>query len=134
MVYIMQFIKFILVGILNTIFGYGLWALLIYIGLHYALAVILSTILSVLFNFKTTGYLVFKNKDNKLLWKFIQIYILTTCLNILGLKFATIANINLYLAGFFLTGIMAMISFIMQKYYVFRGNNNEENKHSFKLL
>lgn len=130
----MQFIKFILVGILNTIFGYGLWALLIYIGLHYALAVVLSTILSVLFNFKTTGYLVFKNKDNKLLWKFVHIYILTTCLSILGLKCATIANINLYLAGFFLTGIMAIISFLMQKYYVFRRNNYEENKRSFKLL
>ena len=123
----MQFIKFVLVGILNTLFGYGIWALLLYIGLHYAVATVLSTILGVLFNFKTTGYLVFKNKDNKLLWKFIQIYILTTCLSILGLKCAKMADINLYYAGLFLTGIMAIISFLMQKYYVFRGNKNEEN-------
>lgn len=123
----MQFIKFVLVGILNTLFGYGIWALLLYIGLHYAVATVLSTILGVLFNFKTTGYLVFKNKDNKLLWKFIQIYILTTVLSILGLKCAKMADINLYYAGLFLTGIMAIISFLMQKYYVFRGNKNEEN-------
>ena len=123
----MLFIKFILVGILNTMFGYGVWALLIFVGLHYAIATILSTIIGVLFNFKTTGYLVFRNKDNKLLWKFIQIYILTTGLNILGLKYAKMAEINLYFAGLFLTGIMAIISFLMQKYYVFRGNENEEN-------
>lgn len=123
----MQFIKFVLVGILNTLFGYGIWALLLYIGLHYAIATVLSTILGVLFNFKTTGYLVFKNKNNRLLWKFIQIYILTTVLSILGLKCAKMAAINLYYAGLFLTGIMAIISFLMQKYYVFRGNKNEEN-------
>ena len=122
----MQFIKFIFVGILNTIFGYSVWALLLFIGLHYAIATILATILGVLFNFKTTGYLVFKNKDNKLLWKFIQNYILTTCLSILGLRFAEILGINLYFAGLFLTGIMAVISFLIQKYYVFRGRKNEE--------
>ena len=124
---IKQFIKFILVGILNTIFGYGLWAILIFAGMHYALAVILSTIIAVLFNFKTTGCIVFKNKDNKLLWKFIQMYIVTTFLSILVLKCAKMLNINLYLAGFFLTGIIAMISFIIQKYYVFRKIDNEEN-------
>ena len=123
----MLFIKFILVGILNTLFGYGVWALLMYIGLHYAIATVLSTILAILFNFKTTGVLVFQNKNNKLFWKFMQIYILTMCLSILGLKCAKIAGINLYLAGLFLTGIMAIISFLMQRYYVFKGNSNEKN-------
>ncbi len=124
---IKQFVKFILVGIINTIFGYGLWAILISVGIHYALAVILSTIIAVLFNFKTTGCIVFKNNNNKLLWKFFQMYIVTTFLSILVLKCAKMLNINLYLAGFFLTGIIAIITFIVQKYYVFRKNDNEEN-------
>ena len=84
-------------------------------------------ILNNLFNFKTTGCIVFKNKDNKLLWKFVQIYIVTTFLSILVLKCAKMLNINLYLVGFFLTGIIAIITFIIQKYYVFRKNDDEEN-------
>ena len=66
------FVKFVLVGILNTAFGYLVFALLLFLGLHYTLAVILSTIAGVLFNFKTTGTLVFKNHNNKLIFKFVD--------------------------------------------------------------
>lgn len=114
------FIKFVLVGIVNTMFGYGLFALLLFCNIHYALASILATIISVLFNFKTTGTLVFENKDNSRILKFISVYCLTTILSISGLKIAKIFGLNLYFAGFVLTGIMAIITFILQKKYVFK--------------
>ncbi|MCU7242422.1 MAG: GtrA family protein [Microcystis aeruginosa WS75] len=53
-----KFARFLLVGVLNTIFGYFLYGTLILIGLDYKLAVLLATILGVLFNFQTTGRLV----------------------------------------------------------------------------
>jgi putative flippase GtrA len=53
-----RFVRFLLVGVLNTIFGYFLYGTLILIGLDYKLAVLLATILGVLFNFQTTGRLV----------------------------------------------------------------------------
>jgi putative flippase GtrA len=53
-----NFARFLLVGVLNTIFGYFLYGTLILIGLDYKLAVLLATILGVLFNFQTTGRLV----------------------------------------------------------------------------
>lgn len=114
------FIKFVLVGIVNTMFGYGLFALLLFCNIHYALASILATIISVLFNFKTTGTLVFENKDNSRILKFISVYCLTTILSISGLKIAKIFGLNLYFAGFVLTGIMAIVTFILQKKYVFK--------------
>jgi putative flippase GtrA len=116
----MLLIRFILVGILNTIFGYSIWAILLFFGMHYALAVIVSTLFAILFNFKTTGYLVFKNKNNKLILRFALIYTATTVLNILLLKIAKILSINLYVAGLFITGIIAILSFLLQKYYVFK--------------
>lgn len=121
----MQLVKFVLVGILNTVFGYTLWALLLFLGMHYALAVIVSTIIAVLFNFKTTGSIVFKNKDNKLLFKFVQVYIITMCINIFLLKIAKTAGLNLYIVGFVLTIVMAMITFLMQKFYVFRSEDEK---------
>jgi len=54
-----KFARFLLVGVLNTIFGYFLYGTLILIGLDYKYAVLLVTILGVLFNFQTTGRLVF---------------------------------------------------------------------------
>ncbi len=114
------FIKFVLVGIINTMFGYGLFAFLLYCNIHYALASVLATIISVLFNFKTTGTLVFKNHDNRLIFKFVSVYCFTTILSIIGLKITKIFGGNLYFAGLILTGIMAIITFILQKKYVFR--------------
>lgn len=114
------FVKFILVGVLNTIFGYGAFALLLYLGLHYSLAVILSTIAGILFNFKTTGTLVFKNYDNKLIFKFVSVYALTCGVGIMFLKAADMMHINLYFAGLISTGFCAIISFILNKNWVFR--------------
>lgn len=121
-----QFISFILVGGLNTAFGYSLWALLLYCGMHYAIAVVVSTIISICFNFKTTGSIVFKNKNNKLIFKFFQVYMITMFLNIFLLKIAKYLNFNLYIAGLVIIAIIAILTYLLQKFYVFRRNNEED--------
>ncbi len=118
------FVKFVLVGILNTAFGYLVFALLLFLGLHYTLAVILSTIAGVLFNFKTTGTLVFKNHNNKLIFKFVAVYAITAVLGIIILRAAELAHINLYFAGLVSTGICAIISFLLNKNWVFKYEKN----------
>ena len=118
------FVKFILVGILNTAFGYLVFAALLYFGLHYTLAVVLSTIAGVLFNFKTTGTLVFKNNNNKLIFKFVTVYALTCIIGIIVLRLAELVNVNLYLAGMVSTGICAIIAFILNKNWVFKYEKN----------
>lgn len=120
------FVKFILVGILNTAFGYGAFALLMYTGLHYSAAVVLSTIAGILFNFKTTGVLVFKNKDNSLIFKFIAVYTLVCITGIIILRLAQIAHINLYFAGLVSTGICALTAFLLNKNWVFK-KHHEKN-------
>ncbi|HIU92968.1 MAG TPA: GtrA family protein [Candidatus Limenecus avicola] len=120
------FVKFILVGILNTAFGYGAFALLMYTGLHYSAAVVLSTIAGILFNFKTTGVLVFKNKDNSLIFKFIAVYTLVCITGIIILRLAEIAHINLYFAGLVSTGICAVTAFLLNKNWVFK-KHHEKN-------
>lgn len=118
--------KIYLVGILNTAFGYGAFALLMYTGLHYSAAVVLSTIAGILFNFKTTGVLVFKNKDNSLIFKFIAVYTLVCITGIIILRLAEIAHINLYFAGLVSTGICAVTAFLLNKNWVFK-KHHEKN-------
>lgn len=117
-----KFIKFILVGILNTAFGYSLFALFIFLNMHYSLAVFLSTVLGVLFNFKTIGKLVFDSHDNSLIFRFIAVYVLLYLINISCLWFFKISGFeNMYINGFVLLFPLALISFVLNKKYVFKG-------------
>lgn len=129
-----RLVLFFIVGGVNTLFGYSLYALLLYLHLHYALASLLSTIVGVLFNFKTTGVIVFKNHNNCLLLRFIGVYSVTYLLNIGGLKIFSIYNANMYLAGAVLVLPIALLAFILQKKFVFGGEKGEINKYSNPLF
>lgn len=115
-----KFIRFLLVGALNTLFGYGLWALLLYIGLHYTIASAIGTVAGILFNFKTTGCLVFENKNNRLLLKFLMVYGLIYLLNISLLYGFELLNINLYLAGLIILLPQAFLSYTLMRCFVFK--------------
>jgi putative flippase GtrA len=115
-----KFIKFLFVGGLNTLFGYLIFAFFIYIGLHYCLAVFLNVFFGVIFNFFTTGRIVFKNADNRLFLKFILVYIFMWISNSLVLYLFNLFNFsNMYIAGFIVIIPSALITFLLLKYYVF---------------
>ncbi len=112
--------RYLLVGILNTSFGYSLYAIFIFIGLHYSIAVLLSTVIGVIFNFKTIGILVFKSKNNALIVKFILVYVFTYCLNVVFLRILKELNFDMYVAGILLLVPIALISFLLHNSFVFR--------------
>ena len=114
-----QFHRFIAVGIINTAVGYALFAFFIYIGLHYTLATLFSTIIGVLFNFHSIGKLVFGRHDYKLIFRFFGIYSIIYLLNIAGLSIFDKFSINMYIAGILLMVPMAIISFLLNKNFVF---------------
>lgn len=115
-----QAIVFLFVGGVNTVFGYSCFALFIYLGLHYAIAAALSTSLGVLFNFNTTGRIVFKNSKHHLIFKFIGVYVFLYCLNVIAIKLLQAISTNYYLTGFITVIPLAILAFILNKYLVFR--------------
>ena len=114
-----RLLKFLLVGALNTVFGYSLFAFFIFLGVHYSLAVLLSTILGILFNFKTIGRLVFGSHNNRLIFRFVATYGVTYLLNVATLKVLDSFRVNMYIAGLLLLVPLALVSFVLQKKYVF---------------
>lgn len=113
--------KFILVGILNTAVGYSLYALFIFLGLAYPIAVLLSTILGVLFNYKTIGQLVFSHQGSSRLVPFIFVYVLVYGLNVYGLWQLELFGLdNKYLAGAVLLVPLALVSFVLNRFWVFK--------------
>jgi putative flippase GtrA len=115
-----QFITFIFVGILNTLFGYALYAFFVFIGMTYPIALLTATCLGVLFNFLTIGRFVFDKFDARYFLKFISLYAVLFCLNLQAISYLEQLLHNLYAAGFIAAMPIAMLSFIMNKFVVFR--------------
>lgn len=115
-----QFIRFLIVGVVNTLFGYGCFAALLYIGLHYALAGMISTISGVLFNFKSTGKAVFHSSDNRLIFRFVGVYCVTYCISTIGVGLFELIRITPYISGAIMLIPMALLSFYLNKHFVFK--------------
>lgn len=116
-----RFIRFLFVGILNTLFGYGVYCLMILIGCSYIWATLISQILGVLFNFITTGNLVFENNDKRLIFRFIISYVITYFINIgVNKTFQVGLNCNQYVSGFGAILVSALSSFLILKLFVYR--------------
>ena len=118
-IYHNKLIRFFFVGGINTVFGYCLFAFFLFIGLHYAIAGFIATILGIMFNFKTYGVLVFKNKNNKLIFKFILVYFITYCIGIFFIWLFSLININHYIALAIITIPNALLGFYLNKKLVF---------------
>ncbi len=115
-----QFVKFLFVGGLNTLFGYGVFSFFIWLGFNDVLAPLFSTIINVLFNFVTYGNLVFKNNNWRLIFRFFAVYSIVYVSNVIGLiSFAKCGLENRYISGFILLFPLALLSFILNKKYVF---------------
>jgi putative flippase GtrA len=107
------------VGVINTAFGYAVFALFIYLGLNYVWAISLATIAGILFNFKTIGAIVFESHDNKLIIKFLGVYGVVYLFNLVGLKIFNNYQVSNYLAGAILVFPAAVIGYLLNRQFVF---------------
>lgn len=114
-----QFYLFLMIGVVNTLFGYGVFSLLIFCGLHYIWAAFFGTCLGILFNFKTIGGIVFRNHNYKLFFKFLCVYLVLYFVSIGQIKLFLLVVNNVYIAGACSTVICALISYLLNKHLVF---------------
>ncbi len=122
-----QFLRFIIVGGLNTAFGYGVYALLVSLGLHYSLAVLFATILGILFNFKTYGALVFRNPDNRLIVKFVGVYGISYALSVVALGILKSFGLSAYCAGAIIILPLSLLTFYLNRRFVFSRGTYQGN-------
>ncbi len=122
-----QIINYIWVGGVNTLFGYGLYAFFIFISVHYFLAVLFSTGLGIVFNFFTTGNIVFKNLSKKNFLRFILIYLFLSVLSIGFIKLLRLFDLNFYVSGIITIVLLSVIAFTLNKYLVFNPKEKKVN-------
>ena len=115
-----QFVRFLLVEGLNTVFGCALFALFTWLGMAYPVAIALATVLGVLFNYQTTGRLVFSGPGRGRLWRFFAVYGLIYVLNVVAVAALLRAGVNVYLANALAIPPLVVASFVLQRSFVFR--------------
>jgi putative flippase GtrA len=114
------FLRFLVAGAVNTVFGYSVFALLILLHVHYAIAAFLSTVCGVLFNFLTTGHFVFGNRDTSRLPRFFGVYAVSYVVGVLLLRLSEILRIDVLVAAAVLALPMAAFSYTLNRLFVFR--------------
>jgi putative flippase GtrA len=118
----LQIVRFLVVGVANTAFSYLVYALLLFVGLNYALANLGALILGILFSFRTQGRFVFNNTNSKLLGRFVIAWAVVYALTIVIIGRLISFGLDAYTAGAFALPITALASFFVQKYFVFRSS------------
>lgn len=129
----LQLVRFLLVGILNTGFSYGVYAILLYFGLSYVVANFFALILGIFFSFRTQGLLVFRNRDDSLFFRFAACWGLIFLVNI-GLIYILInVGLNAYIAGAVALPPITILSYLIQKFLVFGAVTSVARSKSSKL-
>lgn len=113
-----RFIRFLVVGGLNTLVGYLIYATLILIGLPTPAAIVLATILGVLFNYLSTGGIVFRDRTGRL-WRFAAVYVVQMGLNIAAVTALERAGLHPLVAGFFVLPVLVVFTFLAMRRFVF---------------
>ena len=120
-------VRFFIVGGINSLFGYGVFFLLVWAGLPYpAGVVIVGTIIAICFNFNSYGRLVFHNKNYKLIWKFCLVYIVMAFFGQFLLSFLEHLEVNKYLSGALLVVPSGLLNFVLNKTFVFPAKNMQK--------
>jgi putative flippase GtrA len=114
------FLKFLIIGGLNTAFGYLSFCVFTFLLGNAYTSVVLSTVSGVLFNFKTYGSLVFKSHDNSRIFRFFASYLFLIGIQMILLKWLNFLGItNPYLAVAILILPMSALSFVILRKFVF---------------
>ena len=115
-----QFILFGLVGFLNTAFAYGVYAASLYFGLPYPVAIILSMASSILIGFFGQGRLVFGNSDISRILRYVVMWGLLLLVHT-GIVNRSVAHgLTTYAGGLIATLPVVALSYLIQRYFVFK--------------
>ena len=117
-------LKFIAVGVLNTVVGYAIYGLLIYLKIPYLMALLMATVVGVIFNYFSIGRLVFKSQGGWFVFaKFIFAYAMVYGVNAKALDMLIKQfDFSPYVGQALCVPLSVMISWLLMNYWVYKNN------------
>lgn len=115
-----RFAKFILVGGLNTLFGFSVFTTILWLSGNHILAVIGGNLLGIAFNYFSTGKLVFANKGLKALPLFATGYGLALIINLIVVDSLVRGGVDAMIAGAVAIPVVIITSYAFNSLVTFR--------------
>ena len=115
-----QFMRFLAVGAANTGFSILVYWAMLWAGLAVPLASLASLVVGILISFTTQSRFVFDNRDP---WKLLPYFIVWSTLYAFNLGLIWLlmrCGLDAYAAGFLSTPATVLLSYFLQKAFVFR--------------
>ncbi|MDD5579599.1 MAG: GtrA family protein [Methylobacter sp.] len=116
--------RFLFVGLINTVVGYAIYASLILLNVPYLAALLIATIMGVIFNFFSIGRLVFKSRGGLIVFgKFIAAYAVVYCINATALE-VLIKHFQFdpYIGQALCVPLSVIISWLLMNYWVYKND------------
>jgi putative flippase GtrA len=114
-----QVLRYYQAGIVNTLFGYGCYAALVWLSLDMFVAQLVSHVLGTLFNYFTFSRYTFAGEDGSPL-RFVASYGVNYLIGLAVLWSLSRVIVSPYLAGLVTVVIVSVINFAILKRFVFR--------------
>jgi putative flippase GtrA len=129
-------ILYLVVGGWNTVFGYGVWAVLQYLlgsHVHYLVVIVMSWPLAVLNAYLGYRFVVFQSRGPLLteLPRFSLVYLASLLANLAMLPLALqVLPLNIYLIQALFTVAVVVVSYLGHKYFSFRRHRQRDGGDS----
>jgi putative flippase GtrA len=115
-----RFLRFLVVGAVNTLFSYAVYAAMLFVGLSYVYANFIALITGILFSFRTQGTYVFRSREKNLFGRFVLCWAVIYVANIFFIKLMMQIGFDAYVAGALALPPIVLLSYYAQKLLVFR--------------
>ncbi len=130
-----QYIRFNIVAVIYTIITYIIFSALIYLGVRYPIALLADYSTGVTLSFFLNKLFTFRYKERtnmKIFARMLLVYLIHFAVSLLLLalivKIFSERKIVLYLGRLGLTILLSAVSFVFQKYFVFKNDISSSEK------
>lgn len=117
-----QVLRYYQAGLINIIFGYALFAILVWVGMHVFVAQAVGHVIGVLFNYVTYSRLAFAGYEASKI-NFATSYIANYLLSLAGLWVSLRVIPSPYIAGAVSVLAVSIINYVILKRLVFRARS-----------
>lgn len=118
-----RFLRFLLVGAVNTVFGYSIFAIIYMVSNNHNISAVVATAGGVLFNYFSTGKFVFNNRGYAAFLPFILVYIVALILNIIVLNGLIYFGLNAFISQALSLPVLVITSYFLNSRIAFRVNS-----------
>lgn len=117
-----RIIRFLSVGVLNTVFGYAIYAVLIFVNVPYLIALFAATAAGVIFNYFSFGRMVFHGHGGWFVFgKFVIAYAVIYGINAMLLKALTRDFLlSPYVGQIICIPLSVLLSWLLMTYWVYK--------------